>query len=191
MEPKHAARPRPVLSLLAAPFCALLMLASNGCNQGAQTEPKALVNTPAADSKLTSEQVQALLGEALAELDKKNFGRSIEITLRVIKSDSGNVEAYFIESQANSMTGDVKAAVAALEQAFKNGLNDIERVFKERRFDPIRSNPEFDEMLRRNGFSSAEKISEQEIRAGNVSIKEEAGTQVIKAGDITIRVPKD
>jgi hypothetical protein len=167
------------------------MLASNGCNQGTQTESKTLVTTPAADSKLTSEQVQALLGEALAELDKKNFGRSIEIVLRVIKSDSGNGEAYFIESQANSMAGDVKAAVAALEQAFKNGLKDIERVFKEPRFDPIRSNPEFDEMLRRNGFSTAAKISEQEIRAGNVSIKEEAGTQVIKAGDITLRVPKD
>jgi hypothetical protein len=191
MERKHADRPRPVLSFLAASFCTLLMLASNGCNQGTQTESKVLVNTPAADSKLTSEQVQTLLGEALTELDKKNFGRSIEITLRVIKSDSGNVEAYFIESQANSMTGDVKAAVAALEQAFKNGLKDIERVFKERRFDPIRSNPEFDEMLRRNGFSSAEKMGEQEVRAGNVSIKEEAGTQVIKAGDITLRLPKD
>jgi len=175
-------------------LCALSLL-GNGCNQATQTESKANLASPtgaaADEAKLTSEQMQKLLNEALAELNKNNFGKSVEITVRVTHSDAGNTEAYFIESQARSMTADLKSALDALEQAFKNGFKDIERVTKERRFDPLRSAPEFEELLHRYGFSSAPRIGEQELRAGNVSIKEEAGTQVIKAGDIVLRLPKD
>ena len=170
---------------------ALLLSMCYGCNQASHVESKSDASLPAPEGKLTSEQIQKLVSEALAELDKKNFGRSVEITVRVTKSDSGNIEAYLIESQAQSMTGDVKAALDALEHAFKNGFKDFERITKEQRFNPIRSVPEFQELLRKNGFTSAANISEKEIKAGDVSIKDESGSQVIKAGDITIRVPKD
>ena len=169
----------------------LLLSVSSGCNQATNTESKTEVASSASSGKLSSDQIQKLLSEALAELDKKNFGKSIEITVRITKSDSGNVEAYLIESQAKSMSGDAKAALDSLEQAFKNGLKDMERINKEQRFDPIRLTPEFQELLRRHGFSSAAKVGVKEITAGNVSIKDEAGSQVIKAGDITLRVPKD
>jgi len=176
---------------LALGLIAMFSLLIGACNQPQQTGTTSAAPPQASDGKLTAEQIQKLLTEALAELDKKNFGRSIEITVRITKSDSGNVEAYVVESQAASMAGDAKAAIDALEQAFQNGFKDIERVTKERRFDPIRSLPEFQEMLRRRGFTSSATVGEKEVSAGNVSIKEEAGTQVIKAGDITLRVPKN
>jgi len=172
-------------------FSAVSVLTMTACNQANQAETKTESVAPATDGKLTSDQVQKLLSEALAELDKKNFGKSVEITIRITKSDSGNVDAYLIESQAKSMSGDLKAALDSLEQAFKNGLKDLDRITKEQRFDPIRSTPEFQELLRKHGFSTTAKVGDKEVSAGNVSIKESSDGQVIKAGDITLRIPKD
>jgi len=140
---------------------------------------------------MTLEQVQKLLIEADAELDRKNFERTVEITIRISKSDPGNTESYVIESQAKSMSGDVAAALDALDRAFKSGLKDIDRVMKEPRLDPLRVTPEFQELLRKYGFTSAVTVGTEVIKAGNVSIKEEGGMQIIKAGDVLVRVPKD
>jgi hypothetical protein len=174
----------PSALLLAITICA-------GCNQSGQTDTGTQTASQGVERKLTSDQIRSLLSEALWELDKKNFGKSIEITLRITKSDSGNIEAYLIESQAKSMTGDPKSALDALDMAFKNGLRDFERIAAEKRFDPIRPSPEFQELLRRYGGTPSAIAGESEIKAGNVSIKEESGAQVIRAGDISIRVPKD
>lgn len=143
------------------------------------------------ESPLTSEQIKQLLGEALSELDKKNYGRSVELTIRVTKADPGNTESYVIESQAKSMSGDVQSAVDSLEKAFKNGLKDIDRLMKEQRLDPVRATPGFQELLSKYGFTSPATVTATEVKAGNVSIKEENGEQVIKAGDVVVRMPKD
>lgn len=159
---------------------------SAACNQKPDNPPVAV------EEHLTSEQIQKLLNEAISELDKKNLGKSIDITVRITKSDAANVEAYLIQSQANSVSGDAKSALTSLELALKNGFKDLERLTTEHRFDSIRSSAGFQELLSRYGLTTPAAISEKEIKAGNTSIKVLAdGSQVIKAGDISITIPKD
>lgn len=168
---------------------ALVIMALGIC--GCEKPVASNVTNEAVAAKLTQEQVQKLLTEAMAELDQKNFGKSVEITMRISKSDPGNTESYMIESQAKSMSGDVTAAMNALDKAFKNGFKDIERVMTEQRLDAVRAMPAFQDLLRKYGFTSAPTITTSEIKAGDVSIKEENGMQVIQAGDVLLRAPKN
>ena len=169
----------------------IFVIGCYGCDNRDKSNAVATANPADAGVKLTPEQIQALLSEAIEELNKKNFGRTTELTVRVTRSDPTNTESYVIEAQAKSMSGDVKAALEALDLALRNGLKDIDRIMREQRLDAVRATPAFPDLLRKYGLSLPASAGETEIRAGNVSIKENSVEKVIRAGDLTIRVPKD
>jgi hypothetical protein len=158
---------------------------STACN------PKAENNATQVEAPLSAEQIPNLIIDATAEIQKNNLGRAIDITYRVTKFDSSNIDAYIVRSQAMAIVGNKTEALDALEAAFAHGLKDLTKIEKQPRLNQLREMPEYQFLISKYGLHPAVAVSQTEIRAGNVSIKEEGGNQVIKAGDISITVPKD
>jgi hypothetical protein len=136
-------------------------------------------------------QVSSLLNEARSEIEKSNFGRAIDITQTITRSDADNHEAYFLRSVANAAIGNMKEALAAIDESMRRGLKDITRISEEHKLSLLRTTPEYHDLIKKYGYGSSSEITSTEIKAGNVSIKEESGRSVIKAGDISIVVPKN
>jgi hypothetical protein len=158
---------------------------STACN------PKAENNATQVEAPLSAEQIPNLIIDATAEIEKNNLGRAIDITYRVTKFDSSNIDAYIVRSQAMAIVGNKTEALNALEAAFAHGLKDLTKIEKQPRLNQLREMPEYQFLISKYGLHTAAAVSQTEIKAGNVSIKEEGGNQVIKAGDISITVPKD
>jgi hypothetical protein len=139
------------------------------------------------------ESVDEQLKSAKIELERKNYGKTIEITIKITQSDPKNVEAYYLESQAQALAGSIKEAMKSLEAAIKNGFKDFKGLMENKNFDAIKQAPEFELLMQRYNPDAAAKasITDKEVKAGDTSIKEENGQQVIKAGDIEIKIPKD
>ena len=172
-------------------FFIVCAIATAGCNQNSQPKIKAVGEPSALSDTLTQDQIIKLLSDAVTDLNKKNFGNAIELTIRITKADPVNFDAYVIGSEAEAMSGDMKAALDKLEIAFRKGFKDTDRLTKEHRFVAVRATPEFNYLLRKYGLSQPEKTGESEIKTGDVSIKEDGNSQEIKAGGITIHIPKD
>lgn len=134
------------------------------------------------------QEVATMLDDAKVELDKKNFRRTIEITIKVNSSDPKNAKAYYFQSQAQSLTGDQEKAIKALENAFINGLEPSEEVLKNKNFASIRESNEFKSLTRKYSAKQTGSvvISDKETSAGDASIRLEGGQQVIRAGDVEI-----
>lgn len=160
----------------------LVTVAVTGCDKHSaekQTETKA-------------ESVDEQLKTAKVELEKKNYGKTIEITVKIIQSDPKNVEARYLESQAQAMAGSVSEALGSIEKALENGFKDFKGLMENKNLDPLKAMPEFEVLMQRFNPDAAAKasISDKEVTAGDTSIKEEKGEQVIKAGDVEIRIPQ-
>ena len=56
--------------------------------------------------------VEEQLDQAKAELDNKNYGKSVEITVKITGEDPKNYQAYYVESQAQTLIGAQKEAIA-------------------------------------------------------------------------------
>lgn len=169
----------------AAAFSVLMFLATvavTGCDKSSTEKP--------AETKV--ETVDEQLKTAKVELEKKNYGKTIEITVKITQSNPGNVEALYLESQAQALAGSVEAALDALEKALENGFKDFKGLMENKNLDPLKPTPEFETLMQRFNPDAAAKasISDKEVTAGDASIKEENGEQVIKAGDIEIRIPQ-
>jgi hypothetical protein len=163
-------------------FVLLAVLMLTACTRQADKEVKP--NTQTVEQQLASAKI---------ELDKKNYGKTIEITIRVTQSDPKNAEAYYLEAQAQSLAGSARDALASLEEALKNGFKDFKGLLDNHNFDSVKQTPEFELLMQRYNPDASAKatISDKEVKAGDTSIKEENGQKVIKAGDIEIRIPKD
>lgn len=138
--------------------------------------------------------VEEQLKSAKVELEKKNYEKTVEITIKITQSDPKNSEAYYLQSQAKSLSGDIKEALRLLEEAIKNGFKDFKSLAENKNLDPLKSTPEFEGIIQRHDPSASAKtsITEKEITAGDdVSIKDSGGKRVIKAGDVSITVPND
>lgn len=139
------------------------------------------------------ETVDDQMKTAKVEFDNRNFGKTVEITIKVTQSDPKNTDAYYLESQAQSVMGDVKSALKSLEDALKNGFKDFKGIMDNKNLDTLKQTPDFQALIQRYDPNSVAKasITEKEVKAGDTSIKEEDGQQVIKAGDLEIKLPKD
>lgn len=139
------------------------------------------------------ETVDDQMKTAKVEFDNKNYGKTVEITIKITQHDPKNTDAYYLESQAQSVMGDVKGALKSLEEALKNGFKDFNGITANRNLDSLKQTPDFQALIQRYDPNAAAKasISDKEVKAGDTSIKEEDGQQVIKAGDIEIKLPKD
>jgi hypothetical protein len=159
-------------------FLFLTVIAVSGCDK-LSTEKKA-------------ESIDDQMKMAKIEFDNKNFGKTVEITIKITQTDPKNADAYYLESQAQSIMGDVKSALNSLEDAFKNGFKDFSGVMTNSNLDAVKQTPEFQVLIQRYDPSAAAKasISDKEIKAGDTSITEVDGQQVIKAGDIEIKLPQ-
>lgn len=139
--------------------------------------------------KLTEPKEAALdVNQAKIELEKKNIGNAVEIIIKVHKSDPSNSEAYYVESQADSLKGALDEAIASLEKALVLGYNNFEDIKINKNLEALRSKPQFITLMNKYDKTSAAVVSETEIQAGDVSIKEVGGKQVVKAGDVTINL---
>lgn len=154
-------------------------LAVTGCDSTSSENPKA----PSVEEQLNTAKV---------ELENKNYGKTIEITVKITQSDPKNVEAYYLESQAQALAGSLEEAIRSLENALENGFRDFEGLIKNKNLDALKSTPEFELLMQRfNPDAAADAaISSNKVTAGDTSITEENGQQVIKAGDVEIRIPK-
>jgi len=141
------------------------------------------------DGVSTSER----LSQAAIELDRKNFGRVIELSALVLDAEPANQQAHYQRTQAFSMTGDIDAALRALESALKSGFRDFQALESNRNLEALRAAPQFPALLSQYQpvAQSAVTLSEKEVSAGDASIKEVNGQQVIRAGDIQITMPKN
>ena len=139
------------------------------------------------------ESVDDQMKSAKTEFDNKNYGKTVEITIKVTQSDPKHTDAFYLESQAQSQMGDVKSALKSLEDALKNGFKDFKGITDNKNLDAIKQTPDFQVLIQRYDPSASAKasISDKEIKAGDASIKEVGGQQVIKAGDVEIKLPKD
>jgi len=138
------------------------------------------------------ESVDEQLKTAKIELEKKNYGKTIEITVKITQSDPKNVEAHYLESQAQALVGSISQGLESLEKALENGFKDFKGLMENKNLDPLKPTPEFEVLMQRFNPDAVAKasISDTEVTAGDTSITEENGEQVIKAGDIEIRIPQ-
>lgn len=137
--------------------------------------------------KLTGSQESALdVSQAKIELEKKNIGNAVEIIIKIHKNDPSNSEAYYVESQANTLKGALEEAIASLEKALVLGYKNFDDIKANKNLEALRSNPQFIILMNKYDKTSESVVSETEIQAGDVSIKEVGGKQVIKAGDVTL-----
>ncbi len=128
------------------------------------------------------------ISQAKIELEKMNIGNAVEIITKVHKSDPSNSEAYYIESQANTLKGALDEAIASLEKALVLGYKNFEDIKVNKNLDALRSKPQFITLMNKYDKISDATVSETEIKAGDVSIEEVDGKQVIKAGDVTVKL---
>ena len=140
-----------------------------------------------------TETVDEQMKKAKTEFDNKNYGKTVEITIKVTQSDPKYADAFYLESQAQSQTGDIKNALNSLEEALKNGFKDFKGIMENKNLDAMKQTPDFQAIIQRYDPNAAAKasVSDKEVKAGDASIKEVDGQQIIKAGNIEIRVPKD
>lgn len=128
------------------------------------------------------------VSQAKIELAKKNIGNAVEIIIKVHKSDPSNSEAYYVESQANTLKGALDEAVASLEKALVLGYKDFEDIKVNKNLEALRSKPQFITLMNKYDKTSDAIVPETEIKAGDVSIKEVDGKRVVKAGDVTVNL---
>jgi hypothetical protein len=135
--------------------------------------------------------VEEQLDQAKAELDHKNYGKSVEITVKITGEDPKNYQAYYVESQAQTLIGAQKEAIEALKQAMENGFKDFKALEDNKNFDNIRDSKAYRALLKKyDPDYSAVSIKSDDIDVdGEVSIKNVDGKQVIKAGDVSISLP--
>lgn len=144
---------------------------------------------PDAPKNQTSIPLSQQLKEAGEELHKKNYGRTVEITTRIIEANPGNSEARYLQAEAQCLMGEIEHALKSLEGALAAGFTDFNRIMNDDTLSALRQAPEFPPLIQR--YQSNSTGARENIRAGNVSINEENGQQVIRAGDVVLRVPKD
>lgn len=131
------------------------------------------------------------LNQAKLELDHKNYGKSVEITVKITGEDPKNYQAYYVEAQAQTMAGAKKEALKALDQAMKNGFKDFKELAGNQNFETLRDSKEYHELLKKyDPDYSSVSIKDDDIQVdGDVSIKNVNGRQVIKAGDVSVSLP--
>ena len=139
------------------------------------------------------ETVDEQIKSAKTELDNKNYGRVVEIIVKVTQTNPKSTDAFYLESQAQSQMGDVKNALKSLEDALKNGFKDFNEINENKNLDAVKQTADFQVLIQRYDSNASAKasISDKETKAGDASIKEVDGQQVIKAGAIEIKLPKD
>lgn len=137
------------------------------------------------------EPVVDQLAQAKTELDNKNYGKSVEITVKITGEDPKNYQAYYIEAQAQTLIGAQEAAVKALEQAMANGFKDFKELANNNNFEGIRSLKQYHALLEKyDPDYSPVRIEGDDVEVDDeVSIKSVNGKQVIKAGDVSISLP--
>ena len=135
--------------------------------------------------------VEEQLDQAKTELEHKNYGKSVEITVKITGEDPKNYQAYYVESQAQTLIGAQKEAIEALTQAMENGFKDFKALEDNKNFDNIRDSNAYRALLKKyDPDYSAVSIKGDDIDVdGEVSIKNVDGKQVIKAGDVSISLP--
>lgn len=135
--------------------------------------------------------VEEQLDQAKTELEHKNYGKSVEITVKITGEDPKNYQAYYVESQAQTLIGAQKKAIEALTQAMENGFKDFKALEDNKNFDKIRDSKAYRALLKKyDPDYSAVSIKGDDIDVdGEVSIKNVDGKQVIKAGDVSISLP--
>lgn len=139
------------------------------------------------DEPVAEEQLK----QARAELDNKNYGKSVEITVKITGEDPKNYQAYYVEAQAQTMAGAKKEALKALDQAMGNGFKDFKDLADNKNFESIRDSKELHALLKKyDPDYSPVSIKGDDIEVGDeVSIKNVNGKQVIKAGDVSVSLP--
>lgn len=135
--------------------------------------------------------VKDQLKQAETEIDNKNYGKTVEITVKITGDDPKNYQAYYLESQAQTLIGAQKEAITSLTQAMSNGFKDFKALEKNKNFDNIRDLEDYQALLEKyDPDYSAVTINNDDIEVdGEVSIKNIDGKQVIKAGDVSISLP--
>jgi hypothetical protein len=148
-------------------------------------------STPETD-KADSSMVDSQLEMAKRELDDKNYGKTVEITIKISEAHPKNFKANYLHAQAAGMTGNVKDALDQLEQALRSGFKDFDELKKNKNLDAIKTNPKYKLILQKYdpNFSNV-SIEETEIDDNEVSIKNIDGKQVVKAGDVSVTLPND
>ncbi len=131
------------------------------------------------------------LKQARTELDNKNYGKSVEITVKIIGEDPKNYQAYYVEAQAQTLAGAKEEALKALDQAMENGFKDFKELADNKNFESIRDSKGFHALLKKyDPDYSSVSIKGDDIEVDDeVSIKNVNGKQVIKAGDVSISLP--
>jgi len=136
--------------------------------------------------------VEAQLKEAKTELDNNNYGKTVEISIKISEEEPKNFKANYLHSQASVMAGNVTEALDQLEQAFKSGFKDFDDLENNKNLNAIKENPKYKLILQKYdpNFSSI-SITETEVNADGASIKNLDGKQVVKAGDVSVSLPND
>jgi hypothetical protein len=133
------------------------------------------------------------LKQAATELARKNYGQTIELTVKVIGETPHNAEAHYLRAQAESMSGGLQNALNELEASLNDGLKNVEDILKNPHLAPVRDTSEFRALMIRRGLApeATADAATGQVQAGDVSIKTEGGQQVIRAGNIVLKVPVD
>jgi tetratricopeptide (TPR) repeat protein len=105
-----------VTYLLGAFLLSTLVSAPKAFAQTTQPEAQIVVQaSPSADEK----RIEAILNQALEDLDKGNYAAVIQKCDTILKIDKGNFSAYALRGLANTGLKEYKVAITDFEQAIK------------------------------------------------------------------------
>jgi len=138
--------------------------------------------------------------EARQSIVAKNYSEAAALSQKLTEKAPADYEGYFLLAQAKAQVGDKNAALAALEQAIKNGLKDDEQIDKNVNLDPIKTMTAYKDLMVAS-FPSRKAAQESAVSASttavisdsesssSVSIHQVDGKQVVRAGDVVIEMP--
>ncbi len=123
------------------------------------------------------------IGQVKSALDQKNFGEAATLADQLTSANPKSADAWLVAADAKSAAGDRLAALAALEQALKNGLRDTARLDADTYLDTLRSSSEYQGLMARFG------LAKPVAQAGDTSITATPAGTVVRAGDVSVTLP--
>lgn len=121
------------------------------------------------------------ISEALTALYKKDYGLAVQYAEKAKNIDPNNPAILFVYAQALSMKGDVKGALKALDDAFKNGFNNKEVLANDLHLAGLRKTEAFKELIKKYGIKYESEINGKKI-------KKDSDEDVVRAGNVEIRL---
>lgn len=137
-------------------------------------------------------------------ITQKNYGAALDFAKKLSEKEPQKYDSFLALAQAYAQTGDKSAAISALSNAIKLGLNDAHKIINDPLLDPIKQSAGFAELMsekldyqEQELDSIALIMKEREAKADSLindtttSITDKDGKTVIKAGDLEIEVDNE